>query len=191
MKGAYYHTKESVEEYVRLSEGFSGKDLTERLKKVVAPNATVLEVGSGPGTDWNILNETYSVVGSDNSTEFLNHLKAKNPLGESLELDAVTLKTKNRFDGIYTNKVLHHLKDDELSTSIKRQFDLLNSDEIVCHSFWKGEGSEVFKSLFVNYHDASNLKDSFENYFEVLLIEEYKEFEGNDSLLLIGKKKTL
>jgi hypothetical protein len=106
-------------------------------------------------------------------------------------LDAVTLKTKNRFDGIYTNKVLHHLKDDELSTSIKRQFDLLNSDEIVCHSFWKGEGSEVFKSLFVNYHDASNLKDSFENYFEVLLIEEYKEFEGNDSLLLIGKKKTL
>jgi len=191
MKGAYYHTKESVEEYVRLSEGISGKDLTERLKKVVAPNATVLEVGSGPGTDWNILNETYSVVGSDNSTEFLDHLKAKNPLGEFLELDAVTLKTKNRFDGIYTNKVLHHLKDDELSTSIKRQFDLLNSDGIVCHSFWKGEGSEVFKGLFVNYHDASNLKDSFENYFEVLLIEEYKEFEGNDSLLLIGKKKTL
>lgn len=191
MGGAYYHTKESVEEYVRLSKGFSGKELIEKLRKVLAPNATILEIGSGSGTDWNILNETYSIAGSDNSTEFLDHLKAKNPLGEFLELDAVTLKTEKRFDGIYSNKVLHHLKDNELSNSIKRQSEILNFGGIVCHSFWKGEGSEVFKGLFVNYHSASNLKENFESYFEVLMIEEYKEFEDNDSLLLIGKKKTL
>ena len=191
MEGAYYHTKESVEEYVRLSKGFSGKDLIERLGKVLVTNAAVLELGSGSGTDWNILNKTYVVIGSDNSLEFLDHLKAENPKGEFLELDAVTLKTKKKFDGIYSNKVLHHLKDDELSSSIKRQYDLLNPGGIICHSFWKGEGSEVFKGLFVNYHSAAILKDNFEKYFEIILLEAYEEFEANDSLLLIGKKKTL
>lgn len=191
MEGAYYHTKESVEEYIRLSKGYSGKELIVALRKVLAPNASVLELGSGSGTDWNMLSETYAVIGSDNSLEFLDHLKAENPKGEFLALDAITLKTKKRFDGIYSNKVLHHLKDDELSSSIKKQYDLLNLGGIVCHSFWKGEGSEVFKGLFVNYHSASTLKDNFENYFEILLITTYEEFETNDSLVLIGKKKTL
>ena len=191
MEGSYYRTKESVEEYIRLAKDVSGRELIQRLKKILTPDATIIEIGSGPGTDWRILSETYTAIGSDNSKEFLTHLIAQNPTGEFLELDAVTLKTQRKFDGIYSNKVLHHLNDDELTTSIKRQYELLHPDGIVCHSFWKGEGSEVFKGLFVNYHNVSNLRDSFENFFEVLSIEEYKEFEDKDSLLLIGKKKTL
>lgn len=191
MEGAYYRTKKSVEEYVRLARDVSGKELIERLKKVLASGATILEIGSGPGTDWRILSEIYTVIGSDNSMGFLDHLINKNPSGEFIKLDAVTLKTEKRFDGIYSNKVLHHLKDDELITSIKRQYERLNPEGIVCHSFWKGKGSEVFKGLFVNYHNSSNLRDNFENYFEILSIEEYKEFEDNDSFLVIGKKKTL
>lgn len=113
----------------------------------------------------------------------------ENPTGEFLELDAVTLKTDRKFDGIYSNKVLQHLKDEELAESIKRQFELLNANGVICHSFWKGEGDEVFKGLFVNYHKEEGLTDLFNEYFEVLLIEAYKEFEEGDSLLLIGKKK--
>ncbi len=185
----YYKTKESVEEYINLAKDVNGKELIEKLKEYLTFNAVLLEIGSGPGTDWNILKETYTVTGSDNSTEFLDHLNTNNPDGEFFELDAVTLETDKRFDGIYSNKVLHHLTDEELKTSVKRQYDILNSNGIICHSFWRGEGSEIFKGMFVNYHSKTALNDIFKNYFEVLVIDLYKEFEEEDSLLLIGKKK--
>ena len=188
MEGEYYKTKESVEEYIQLAKDVNGKMLIEKLKQVLTPNSVLLEIGSGPGTDWKILNKSYNVTGSDNSTEFVNYLISENPNGEFLELDASTLEIDKKFDGIYSNKVLHHLKDNELIDSIKRQFEILNSGGIICHSFWKGEGSEIFKGLFVNYHDVANLQEIFKEYFEILSIENYKEFEEGDSLLLIGRK---
>jgi trans-aconitate methyltransferase len=189
MTGDYYKKKESVEEYIRLAKDVNGAELIKKLKKYLPLNATLLEIGTGPGTDWKILNEAYEVIGSDNSREFLSHLNSANPNGSFIELDAITLDTDKKFDGIYSNKVMHHLKDNELKASIKRQFDVLNTNGIICHSFWKGEGSEIFKDLFINYHTEEALKDFFEGYFEILLIESYAEFEEGDSLLLIGRKK--
>lgn len=189
MKGEYYKTKESVDEYINLAKDVNGKQLIEKLEQVLPPNSVLLEIGSGPGTDWKILNKTFHVIGSDNSTEFLNHLVSKNPNGEFLELDAITLLTDKKFDGIYSNKVMHHLTDNELADSIKRQYEILNPNGIICHSFWKGEGSEIFKGLFVNYHNEVNLKEFHKAYFEILSIENYKEFEDEDSLLLLGRKK--
>lgn len=188
MAGDYYKTKESVEEYIQLSKDVNGSELIEELKSFLLPHSRLLEIGSGPGTDWRILNIDYEVVGSDNSTEFLSRLRSSFPQGQFLELDATTLDTGERFDGIYSNKVLHHLTDDELKNSIQRQFDVLNSNGIICHSFWKGEGSEVFKGMFVNYHSEGPLRKFFEERFEVLLLTSYAEFEDGDSLLLIGKK---
>lgn len=189
MAGEYYHTEESVEEYIKLAEGVNGGELIQKLKKYLPSKSTVLELGSGPGTDFRILSDTYSVVGSDNSKEFLNHLVTQNPDSLFLELDAVTLSTAKKFDGLYSNKVLHHLKDDELLDSIKRQYELLNEGGVICHSFWKGEGSEVFKGMFVNYHTEGTLKGYFEEYFDLLVVESYMEFEEGDSVLLIGRKK--
>lgn len=189
MKNEYYKTKESVEEYIKLAKGVNGKLLIEKLKQILLENSTLLEIGSGPGTDWEILNEYYTVIGSDNSSEFLNHLIKENLNGEFLELDAISLETDKTFDGLYSNKVMHHLNDNELNDSIKRQHEILNSNGIICHSFWKGEGSEIFKGLFVNYHTEVNLKKIFKENFEIISIESYKEFEDNDSILLIGKKK--
>tara|TARA_R110002124_G_scaffold2112_2_gene13975 strand:- start:9910 stop:10173 length:264 start_codon:yes stop_codon:yes gene_type:complete len=85
---------------------------------------------------------------------------------------------------------MHHLTDIELADSIKRQHKILNSNGIVCHSFWKGDGSEIFKGLFVNYHNKVNLMEFFKGYFEILSIEYYKEFDNEDSLLLFGRKKS-
>ncbi len=189
MKEGYYHTKETVAEYINLAQGVNGKQLIKKLEQVLPLKSIVLEIGSGPGTDWKILNKSYQVIGSDNSTEFLDHLVSKNPNGEFLELDAITLRTDKKFDGIYSNKVMHHLTDNELADSIKRQYGILNPKGIICHSFWKGEGTEIFKGLFVNYHDEVHLEEFFKVYFEILSIEYYKEFEDEDSLLLIGRKK--
>jgi len=189
MKGEYYKTKESVEEYIKLAKDVNGSLLIEKLKQILALHSTILEIGPGPGTDWEILSGYYDVTGSDNSNEFLNHLISENPKGKFIELDAITLRTDQKFDGIYSNKVMHHLKDDELITSIKRQNEILNPNGIICHSFWKGEGSEVFKGLFVNYHSISTLTKAYQKYFEILSIEDYKEFDDNDSLLLFARKK--
>lgn len=189
MTGDYYKTKESVEEYIRLAKDVNGGELIEKLRSFLPSNSSLLEIGTGPGTDWNILKDDYKVVGSDNSPEFLSHLNVANPKGSFIELDAITIKTGKKFDGVYSNKVMHHLKDNELNDSIKRQCDVLNTNGIICHSFWKGEDSETFKGLFVNYHTKHSLKGFFESNFEILLIEEYGEFEDGDSILLIGRKK--
>jgi len=188
-EGEYYKTEASVKEYIQLAKDVNGNNLIEKLKLVLPSDVQLLELGSGPGTDWNILKKNYQVTGSDNSSEFLKHLIAKNPHGEFLELDAVTLQTEKKFDGIYSNKVLHHLHDQELKTSIKRQFEILNPEAMICHSFWRGQGSEVFKGLFVNYHEEADLRSHFEKFFQIISIEKYMEFEEDDSLLLIARRK--
>lgn len=189
MSGDYYQTKESVEEYIKSAEGVNGNALIQKLKPYLKQGSSLLEIGSGPGSDYEILQKDYKVVGSDFSEEFLMRLRVNYPKATFLELDAITLTTDQQFQGIYSNKVLHHLKDNELKQSIKRQSALLNPNGIICHSFWKGEGDEIFKGMYVNYHTAEELKSLFEKEFKLLLLEAYAEFEEGDSLLLIGRKK--
>ena len=190
MDDKYYHTSESVKEYISLAKDVNGAQLIDKLKTFLPEESNVLELGTGPGSDFEILNKFYNVTGSDYSTEFIKHLESQFADHKFLHLDARTISTDNKFESIYSNKVLHHLKDDELSDSIKKQSDVLIRNGIVCHSFWKGEGYEIFKGMYVNYHTSSTIRKQFEPYFKILLLEEYKEFDHNDSLILIAEKKS-
>lgn len=185
----YYKTQASVAEYIQMAKDVNGSALIEKLRMYLSAPASVLEMGSGPGTDWKLLSKHYEVIGSDNSPEFLKHLRFTYSHGRFLELDAVTLDTTEKFDGLYSNKVLHHLKNEELTASILRQKTILNSGGVICHSFWKGEGSEMFKGMFVNYHTKTSLQDFFGASFEILLTQPYAEFEPEDSILMIAKRK--
>ena len=186
----YYKTKDSVEEYISLAKDVNGAALIKKLINFLPLKSTLLELGSGPGTDWKILSQSYKVVGSDFSKEFLDHLRANNSGATFLELDASTLNTSEVYDGIYSNKVLHHLTNEQLQNSMKRQYEILTDGGIICNSFWKGEGSEEFKGMFVNYHTEDELRKVFHVSFEILLLENYAEFEEGDSILLIARKKT-
>jgi cyclopropane fatty-acyl-phospholipid synthase-like methyltransferase len=185
----YYKTKKSVEEYIRLAKDANGGGLIQKLHEYLPSDSVLLEIGSGPGTDFKILKQLYKVVGSDFSKEFLIHLTSTYPTDEFLNIDATTLNTDKKFDGIYSNKVLQHLSDEALRKSVARQADVLSDHGIICHSFWKGAGNEVFKGLFVNYQTSDSLNHMFKAHFEILLLESYCEFEKGDSLVLIGKKK--
>ncbi|MGB0851246.1 MAG: class I SAM-dependent methyltransferase, partial [Bacteroidia bacterium] len=112
MEDRYYHTKESVTKYIQAAKGFDGKNNIEKLKNVLATNSKLLELGSGPGSDFKILNKQYQVTGSDYSIEFVQHLNSTYPNDPFLQLNAATIDTDQKFDGIYSNKVLHHLTDD-------------------------------------------------------------------------------
>jgi SAM-dependent methyltransferase len=189
MSEKFYQTKESVALYLEMAKDASGKEMIEEFNLYLDKGAEVLEVGSGPGTDWNILNEKYQVIGSDYSEEFLHHLRTSNPEGEFIQLDAALMNTEKVFDAIYSNKVLHHLTDDQLKQSIQGQLDILRPAGIICHSFWKGKNEETFKGMLVNYHTQEELKELFSSTFDVLVLKEYQEFEENDSILLIARKK--
>lgn len=189
MTKPYYKTKESVEEYIQMAKEVNSAQLIQQLKPILPNQSKLLEIGSGPGTDWRLLNAYYNVVGSDFSDVFIQHLRKQNPEGAFLKLDAITLETTQTFDGIYSNKVLHHLTDNDLERSIENQLRRLNPNGLICHSFWNGKGNEMFKGMFVNYHNKEDLKLWFQPYFDILTVKEYKEFEDGDSVVLIARKK--
>ena len=54
MEGEYYKTEESVEEYIKLAKDINGRQLIEKLVEVLPPGSALLELGSGPGTDWKL-----------------------------------------------------------------------------------------------------------------------------------------
>jgi len=66
------------------------------VKHFLPAKAHVLEIGSGPGTDWSTLQSFYKITGSDNSPEFLKHLNDSFPDGEFLLSEASTLKNRSK-----------------------------------------------------------------------------------------------
>jgi SAM-dependent methyltransferase len=188
MTERYYLTNETAVQHIKMAEGYDGKELIEKLKSYLSAGSTVLELGSGPGTDLEVLSQYYHVTGSDFSQQFLDILVEKNVSNELLILDAITLKTDKIFDCIYSNKVLQHLTNDELFQSIKNQLHILDDGGIVCHSFWAGDDCYEMKGALHNYHTLVELESWFSPYFEIQLLEFYDEMEKDDSILLIGKK---
>lgn len=191
MADKFYHTKDTVQEYIKLADGYDGRELIEKLKQFLPGKSTVLEIGAGPGKDLEILNEYYITTGSDFSTEFLDLLREKNPNLDLLHLNAITLETKRTFDGIFSNKVLHHLTDIELKASIKNQYHRLNENGVICHSFWKGDDTEEMHGLLFNYHTTAEIEEFFVNKFETMLLETYEEIDKNDSILIIARKNRI
>ena len=186
----FYKNKENVKKYIEMAEGYDGKYLIEILKKYLPEGSSILELGMGPGKDLDILNKNYDVTGSDYSEIFLDLYKEKNKDMniELLVLDARTLETSKKFDCIYSNKVLYHLTTKELIKSLNRQWEILNENGILFHSFWKGDKAEKKNGLTFVYYNEEKLRKIIDDNFEILEIDTYKEMEEDDSLYIILKK---
>lgn len=187
----YYDHKENIAEYIAMSEGYDGAQLISVLRKWLPPGATVLELGMGAGGDLALLGAHYRVCGSDHSPLFVEHCQAHlahYPPDDLLLLDARTIETERRFDGIYSNKVLHYLHEEELHQSFARQRQVTHRGGVVMHSFWYGQGEgEVSERMgYYRYYTEDNLRMIAEKHFRVLAIERYKEMESEDSLYLVG-----
>ena len=187
--GVFYLTPESVEEYFQLAEGIDGAELISKFQEFLPEGKSVLEIGMGPGKDLDILKRHYRVTGSDFSQVFLEKYAAKNPETELLQLDAKDLKTSKTFDAVYSNKVLHHLKTHELEASLTNQHGILNENGLICHSFWKGSGSEEFSGMLFQKYEAPDLEKIISPLFEILQMDLYSEFGSTDSILVIARKK--
>ena len=189
-KGISYHNQRFVQEYLTVSQGYDGIGLVRELRKWLKEGSELLELGSGGGKELNLLNEYYKMTGSDYSDLFLEEIREKYPLLTCVNLNAVTLMTKEKFDCIYSNKVLPHLTKEELLMSFHRQLQVLSPKGIICHSFWNGEGKEITGDILHNYYQKEELLELLPKNFELLYFEEYKEMEKGDSLLIIAKNRT-
>ena len=98
-------------------------------------------------------------------------------------------RTSLKFDGIYSNKVLHHLSPDQLVSSFRSQHAVLLPGGIALHSFWLGDGEEFMHGLRFRYYPEKRLHSLVKPFFTILESTRYTEFETEDSLYLVLKKE--
>jgi len=185
----FFDVEKNVKEYIEMCEGMDGSFLIEILKRHLPKDSAVLEIGMGPGNDLEILRQSYKVTGSDSSQIFLDLYRKKNSDADLIFLEAKKLETDRKFDCIYSNKVLHHLKREDLFASIEKQNVLLNDGGFVFHSFWRGNEEEEFEGLrFVKY-ETGDLVEIVSPHFEIIETGLYAEMNLNDSIYLLARKQ--
>lgn len=187
----FYNDLASVKSYIEMCEDYDGSNIYQVLRQHLPENSTLLELGSGPGLDIEYLKKVYSVTGSDLSEEFLKVCKQRHPEISFLKLNALTLELAEKFDCIYSNKVLHHLTEEELKESLEKQVKILSPKGLVAHSFWLGEENQEMNGMLFTYYKKENLLRIISEYFEILSTLNYEEFEDNDSLFVVARLKTI
>ncbi len=182
----YFDNKENVEDYVAMVAGFDGRRLIKRLREHLAPRSTVLELGMGPGVDLDILEDTFTATGSDLSKLFLDRYREQKRNANLMLLDAVTIHTDRTFDGIYSNKVLHHLTEDELHKSLARQVQVLNPGGLIMHAFWHGTEKSEMQGLLFNYYLEDELSAIIGQHFDIIEMQCYREDDVDDSVYVVA-----
>ena len=183
----FYDDEETALQYIAMAEGYDGKELIEVLRKHLPDGATILELGMGPGVDLTMLRAHFRATGSDISQFFLERYRETHPDSDLLVLDAVELETDRNFDCIYSNKVLHHLENEQLLISLRNQKELLTSGGMVFHSFWRGTGTEEHHGLKFVYQNEDSLEDAFGSTFAEVEVVTYSEMGDDDSLYVIAQ----
>lgn len=183
----FYDEEKTARDYIAMADGYDGSLLIAAMSEHVPEGAKVLEIGMGPGKDLDILSSRYRVTGSDSSRFFLERYRQLNPTADLLELDAVTLKTDRKFDCIYSNKVLHHLDENDLVRSLERQSTLLNAGGYTMHSFWSGSGVDQMHGLEFHYRTEDSLRTTFSEHYDIVSLVPYEELEANDSIYVLAR----
>lgn len=189
MNDNYYENEKNVDGYTKFTPAHDGALLIDALRAQLAPDATVLELGIGPGKDLDRLGRHFQVTGSDFSRLFLERYRSAHPSADLLHLDARTLETGRRFDAIFSNKALIHLSPAELRQSFSRQHAVLNDGGLILHSFWHGEGQQTFNGLTLVYHNEQDLTAMLEDQFTILELTRHAKQADGDSIYVLARKK--
>lgn len=104
----------------------------KELRKVVAPNHSVLEIGSGSGRG--LQNQDYPMCGKIVGVDLDPRVTVNPFLNEAFHMDVESFFKINtqRFDVIYSHMVAEHIEDGE--SFVKMQVDRLNDNGVILHS---------------------------------------------------------
>lgn len=182
-----------------LNQQDSGRNLTSSLDnstgihaalaRHVVPEASILELGSGPGHDLPLLAGRYRVTASDLCGEMVSRLRVAHPDIPALQLDAVTIRTLGQFDALFSNKVIQHLDDEEVRQSMFRQQQVVRPGGIVAHTFWVNTSTRHKPYGSKKTRPKACLVELVAEYFEILEAMQYGAFMPNDSLLVIARHR--
>lgn len=186
---AYYDDEDNVEQYIRMSAGYDGKFLINVLGQHLPKGSKLLELGMGPGKDLLILSERYRVCGSDTSAVFIQRFRNLHPNLDIKLLDATGIDTDERYDGIYSNKVLHLLTRDDLAASFRRQALVLKEGGIAFHSFWHGDDEGSHQGMHYNYYREDKSSALISSAFVIVESKRYTEIETEDSFYAVLRKR--
>ncbi len=187
----YFESRENVDLYTGMMAEYDNGFIINEVQKVLPCGASLLELGMGTGVDLISLSKHYCVTGSDSSRLFVDDFKKKSDLNV-LVLDAVTLDIEGRFDCIYSNKVLQHLKREDFVASLSKQCAHLTERGIIFATLWAGEHREEFEfqgQLRFVYYDKGSLETIIPSELKIDSLFYYTEFEKDDSLVLILRRK--
>ena len=184
-----WDSKDLVDRYLSSAESFDPTEILNALQRYVPLGSSVLEIGMGPGNDFQQLSAIYKMTGSDISRTFLDRYHNIDPQAELLHLDARTLHLDRIFDALYSNKVLIHLTVEEVAKSFDNQLKILKPGGIAFHTFWKGEGVEFYEGIRFSYFTHAHIKEQIdEDQWTALLLKDYSEIKTFDSFYVILKK---
>lgn len=163
----------------------------DRFKEMIDTSKKVLEIGSGTGRDFKILKEHYNITGSDYSDAFLKTLRKKFKEIEFLKLNALTMDLADKFDVIYSNKVLHHLTPDQLERSFREQYKVLKEGGLLFHTMWKGSSKDGkmgnLPDIAYEKEDIAKIKGSL----DIIDFIVYTELKEADSFIVILGKSSV
>ncbi len=183
----FYNDPAKVDQYEKMCEEYDGTELYAVLEKHLTEGASLLELGCGPGNDIRHFLDLYTVTGSDLSDEFLSRCRAKFPDLPFVTLDAVSIETSEVFDCIYSNKVLHHLDNEQLVASFRRQQQVIAENGLFAHTFWLGDKEFTIDGMRFFFHDRDRLEALVSRYFTIRQSYLYKEFEEGDSVFILAR----
>ena len=55
----FFHQEKNINEYIKMAEGYDGRERIAELQKHLPSGSSVLEIRMGPGVDLAILKENY------------------------------------------------------------------------------------------------------------------------------------
>lgn len=132
---------------------------------MVNPPAQVLDLGCGPGTDTKFLTEKYSVTGIEIVKKFADIATFENPNAEIINADIITYDLpKNKYKGIWSRDVLHHIPGDELTNVFKKLSDSL-VDNGVLYVIVREEEGEIYEKEHKKYSEL-------ERFYHLFSVEE-------------------
>ncbi len=187
----YFMNRENVDLYTEMMGEYDNTFIINEVNKILPKGSSILELGMGTGVDLIALSETYNVVGSDNSQFFVDDFKNKSDI-EVMLLDAVDINISDSFDCIFSNKVLQHLSKEDFVKSLKSQYEHLLANGMIFATLWAGEYREEFEfdgQLRFVYYDEKTLRKLIPEELKLEQVIYYSEFEGNDSFIVILRKK--
>ena len=186
----FYRRQENVDMYRAMVRSYDPAPMIAMVRGVLPEGSTLLELGMGTGADLLELAKHYAVTGSDSSPIFLEDFRKAHPEIHVRELNAADFALEQKFDCIYSNKVLHHLSAAEFPKSLQLQSEHLQPRGIVFMTLWAGEyREEWYDDMRAQYHMESDVECLVPAGLTVETMKRYTEMEHDDSLLVILRKQ--